>query len=480
MNGYQNKQNITEIFLNENADGGQIEKCPKDGWKKFQSGGIWGGYDKHMWFKTTVEMLPENEGKTVVFGVFTGKEGQWDAKNPQFYAYVNGKIIQGMDVNHTEFVLTKNAKRNEVFEIVLYAYSGMNEDTANFKCYTANFDENINALYYDIFVPLSVAKLLDKEDKRRVDILEYLNNTANILDTREIPSADFDKSVKDALCYIETEFYGKYCGNSDVTAKCVGHTHIDVAWLWTLAQTREKTVRSFSTVLNLMKQYPEYVFMSSQPQLYQYLKEENPALYGEIKERVKEGRWENAPDWCFWDYPLIELAGKTLGIIGFGRIGQKTGTIAKAMGMNVLAYDSHPNDKGRDIAEYVELDEIFAKSDVISLHCPLFPSTEGIINKDNIARMKDGVIIINNSRGQLIVEKDLADALNSGKVYAAGLDVVSTEPVKGDNPLLKAKNCIITPHISWAPKEARQRIMDMSVENLKQFLAGNPVNVVNR
>jgi len=110
----------------------------------------------------------------------------------------------------------------------------------------------------------------------------------------------------------------------------------------------------------------------------------------------------------------------------------------------------------------------------------LFPSTEGIINKDNIARMKDGVIIINNSRGQLIVEKDLADALNSGKVYAAGLDVVSTEPVKGDNPLLKAKNCIITPHISWAPKEARQRIMDMSVENLKQFLAGNPVNVVNR
>ena len=150
------------------------------------------------------------------------------------------------------------------------------------------------------------------------------------------------------------------------------------------------------------------------------------------------------------------------------------------MGMNVLAYDSHPNDKGRDIAEYVELDEIFAKSDVISLHCPLFPSTEGIINKDNIARMKDGVIIINNSRGQLIVEKDLADALNSGKVYAAGLDVVSTEPVKGDNPLLKAKNCIITPHISWPPKEARQRIMDMSVENLKQFLAGNPVNVVNR
>ena len=150
------------------------------------------------------------------------------------------------------------------------------------------------------------------------------------------------------------------------------------------------------------------------------------------------------------------------------------------MGMNVLAYDSHPNDKGRAIAEYVELDEIFAKSDVISLHCPLFPSTEGIINKDNIARMKDGVIIINNSRGQLIVEKDLADALNSGKVYAAGLDVVSTEPIKGDNPFLKAKNCIITPHIAWGTKEARMRLMKMAVENLSAYIAGTPQNVVNK
>ena len=194
---------------------------------------------------------------------------------------------------------------------------------------------------------------------------------------------------------------------------------------------------------------------------------------------VHEGKWERCPDWCFWDYPLIELAGKTMGIIGFGRIGQKTGTIAKAMGMKVLAYDGHPNDTDRAIAEYVDLDTLLASSDVIALHCPLFPSTQGIINQDTIAKMKDGVILLNNSRGPLVVEQDLADALNSGKVYAAGLDVVSTEPIKGDNPLLKAKNCIITPHISWAPVEARQRIMDMSVDNLKQFLAGTPVNVVN-
>ena len=149
------------------------------------------------------------------------------------------------------------------------------------------------------------------------------------------------------------------------------------------------------------------------------------------------------------------------------------------MSMKVLAYDAFQSDAGKQVAEYVELDELFARSDVIFLHCPLFPSTANIFNKDNIAKMKDGVIIINNSRGQLVVEQDLADALNSGKVYAAGLDVVSTEPIKSDNPLLKAKNCIITPHISWAAQAARQRIMDITVDNIKAFQAGTPVNVVN-
>lgn len=196
---------------------------------------------------------------------------------------------------------------------------------------------------------------------------------------------------------------------------------------------------------------------------------------------VHDGRWENNADWCFWDYPLIELAGKTMGIIGFGRIGQATGKIAKALGMKVLAFDGFQSDSGKEVADaYVSLDELLGQSDAIALHCPLFPETEGIINKDTIARMKDGVIILNNSRGPLIVEQDLADALNSGKVYAAGLDVVSSEPIKGGNPLLKAKNCIITPHISWAPKESRQRLMDIAVDNLAQFKNGTPVNVVNR
>ncbi len=196
-------------------------------------------------------------------------------------------------------------------------------------------------------------------------------------------------------------------------------------------------------------------------------------------ETVYAGRWENCADWCYWDYPLIELDGKTMGIIGFGRIGQQTGRIAKALGMHILATGSRPTDAGREIADYVELDELLARSDVISLHCPLFPSTRGIISRENIARMKDGVILLNNSRGALVDEQALADALNSGKVYAAGLDVVSTEPIRGGNPLLKAKNCFITPHISWAPKEARERIMDCTVKNIEAFLDGKPVNVVN-
>ena len=202
--------------------------------------------------------------------------------------------------------------------------------------------------------------------------------------------------------------------------------------------------------------------------------------YQHHSDAVHEGRWESNDDWCFWDFPMIELYGKTAGIIGLGRIGQATAKILNALNMKVLAYDTFQSESGKAVAEYVELDTLLAESDVIFLHCPLFPATEGIINKDNIAKMKDGVILINNSRGQLVVEQDLADALNCGKIYAAGLDVVSTEPIKGDNPLLKAKNCIITPHISWAAQAARQRIMDITIDNVKSYIAGEPVNVINK
>lgn len=202
---------------------------------------------------------------------------------------------------------------------------------------------------------------------------------------------------------------------------------------------------------------------------------------GHHSDAVHAGRWENNIDWCFWDYPLIELAGKTLGIIGFGRIGHRTGQIARALNMNVIVNDSFVNKAFVEEGfEYVDRDTLFAKSDVIVLHCPLFPDTMGIINKESIAKMKDGVLLINNSRGPLVVEEDLAAALDSGKVAGAAVDVVSTEPIKGDNPLLKAKNCIITPHMSWGAKEARQRIMDITVDNCRAYIDGNPQNVVNR
>ncbi len=202
---------------------------------------------------------------------------------------------------------------------------------------------------------------------------------------------------------------------------------------------------------------------------------------GEHSQCVKNGEWEQNEDWCFWKYPLVELAGKTMGIIGFGRIGQGTARIAQALGMKVLAYDVNRNEElESETCRFASLDELFKNSDVISLHCPLFSSTQGIINKETISKMKDGVMIINNSRGPLVVEADLRDALNSGKVAGAAVDVVSTEPILCDNPLLEAKNCIITPHIAWAPKESRQRLMDIAVDNLKAFCSGKPKNVVNQ
>ena len=195
---------------------------------------------------------------------------------------------------------------------------------------------------------------------------------------------------------------------------------------------------------------------------------------------VHEGKWASHIDWCYWDYPLIELDGKTAGIIGFGRIGQTTGRIAKALGMKVLAHDLYPNDAGRAIADYVDLDTLLSQSDVVFLHCNLTADNERMIDRAAIAKMKDGAILINNSRGQLIDEQDVADALKTGKLAAAGLDVVYTEPIRADNPLLAAPNCILTPHMSWGAKEARQRIMDITADNVKAWLDGAPINVVNK
>lgn len=198
---------------------------------------------------------------------------------------------------------------------------------------------------------------------------------------------------------------------------------------------------------------------------------------GHHSETVRQGRWTESPDFCYWDYPLIELKGKTLGIIGYGRIGSAVGRIASALGMKVLAVNRHPKDDA--LAEFTTPDDLYSRADVISLHCPLTADNTGMINREAIAKMKDGVIIINNSRGPLINENDLAQALKEGKVAAAAVDVVSGEPIRADNPLLAAPNCLITPHISWAPKESRQRIMEGTAQNIAAFLSGNPIHVVN-
>jgi glycerate dehydrogenase len=195
---------------------------------------------------------------------------------------------------------------------------------------------------------------------------------------------------------------------------------------------------------------------------------------------VMAGKWSASPEWCFWDYPLTELHNKTIGIIGFGNIGQGTADIATAFGMKILAHDRNESDQShRKNFTWTSLPELFRESDAISLHCPLTTETKGIINKSNLSLMKSTAFLINTARGPLIIEDDLAEALNNGVIAGAGLDVLSAEPPLPENPLFKAKNCIITPHISWATGEARSRLMDTAVANLKGFLDGKAVNTVN-
>ncbi|HTL08530.1 MAG TPA: D-2-hydroxyacid dehydrogenase [Chitinophagaceae bacterium] len=194
---------------------------------------------------------------------------------------------------------------------------------------------------------------------------------------------------------------------------------------------------------------------------------------------VIAGRWSQSPDFCFWDYPLIELAGKTMGIIGFGHIGQQVAEVATAFGMQVLAHSrTVSNQSNRKNFSWASLPELLQQSDVVSIHCPLFPETRGLINKQSLSLMKKTAFLINTSRGPIIVDEDLAAALNNDQLAGAGIDVLSVEPPPADNPLLSAKNCLVTPHIAWATKEARSRLLQLTVENLRAFLAGAPINVV--
>jgi glycerate dehydrogenase len=200
---------------------------------------------------------------------------------------------------------------------------------------------------------------------------------------------------------------------------------------------------------------------------------------GHHAQTVREGRWARSPDWCYWDYPLIELKGLTLGIAGFGQIGEAVARIGRAFGMNVIAARRHPPPGRRDDVEFTDLEALFQRSDVLSLHCPLTPETRGLVNGARLARMKPSAFLINTARGPLVDEAALAVALNEGRIAGAGLDVLSVEPPKADNPLLGARNCFITPHVAWASRSARQRLLEVTAANVRAFLGGKPQNVVN-
>ncbi|MDR3073822.1 MAG: D-2-hydroxyacid dehydrogenase [Deltaproteobacteria bacterium] len=312
------------------------------------------------------------------------------------------------------------------------------------------YTENPGDLSWSGFEALGDVRVYDRTEKRKEAIVERIGK-ADIVITNKTP---IQREVMDACPAI------RYVG-----VLATGYDPIDVA------AAKEKGV--------IVANVPTYG-TDAVGQFTIALLLEAACHVGHHDQAVKQGRWTNCVDFCFWDSAPMELAGKTLVIIGFGRIGQTTGRIAKAMGMRILAVDAYPNDSGRAIAEYAPLDTALPEADAVALHCNLTPETREIIRAETIATMKDGVIIINSARGPLVNESDLADALNSGKVRAAAMDVVSKEPVEKDNPLLTAKNCIMTPHMAWGALECRQRIMDTAVNNLKSFLAGSPVNVVSR
>lgn len=274
-----------------------INNAPENEWREFKTGDTWGGRDCHGWFKSSVEVPEKYSGKTIALSFHTF-QGGWDATNPQFILYVNGEHIQGLDINHREVILSHNAIAGTKYDIDLHAYAGMDDRKGTLYGKLIVIDEEARELYFNLRVPTDVCKELDADDKRRLDMLTVLNEAANLIDLRRPFSTEYYESLKITNKFLNEEFYDKLCGHEDVVATCVGHTHIDVAWLWTVAQTREKVARSFSTVLKLMEEYPEYIFMSSQPQLYKFLKEDHPKVYEKVKEKVKEGVWE--PEGAMW------------------------------------------------------------------------------------------------------------------------------------------------------------------------------------
>lgn len=268
-------------------------------WQDFDSHTMhWYGKDRHYWFRTQWTVPESFHHKPLWLNICTQIDEWDDAKNPQFLLFLNGGVVQGIDMNHREVLITENAKAGDVYQMDMQAYSGTLHTEFQLFGKITEVNPQIQGLYYDLQVPVWALERMEKDSKTRLDLERVLNQTINLLDLRDVYSKAFYASVDKARAYIAKALYQEMAGYEDVIATCIGHTHIDVAWWWTVAQTREKVVRSFSTVLKLMDEYPEYKFMSSQPQLYQFLKERYPELYEKVKERVKEGRWE--PEGGMW------------------------------------------------------------------------------------------------------------------------------------------------------------------------------------
>lgn len=261
-------------------------------WDVFDTGSTWGGDYESFWFDTVVEIPPQMEGQCVIFEMTTGREGGWDATNPQFSFYLDGELRQGMDVNHRQVLLTEKAAAGESHRLTLAAYTGGRHRHLLLQARLRVVDRLTETFCYDLAVPLQVAELLGENDPAYRQIIQVLNESINLLDLRQEHSGEYYRTLALAQAHLTGQFYGKLCGRPAPVVNCVGHTHIDVAWLWTLAVTEDKAVRSFATVLRLMEEYPEYIFMSSQPQLYQYVQKNAPGLFEQIRTRVAEGRWE--------------------------------------------------------------------------------------------------------------------------------------------------------------------------------------------
>ncbi len=290
---YSRKYPITQYrMLKTETRFEHVESITTNGWEIMTNRQLWGGHNENYYFETVITVPPECEGKALVYELRTGREGEWDALNPQFSAYVNGRMVQGLDVNHREILFTKSAHAGETYRILLSAYTGDHNFSLFMDSEYKILEPEVEHYYYDISVPYEVARLLPEDSAEYIEIIQHLNESLNLLDLRKKYSTEFYDSLARAQEYITEEFYKKSCGNVKETVCCVGHTHIDCAWLWTLKTTQDKAVRSFSTVLELMRRYPEYKFMSSQPQLYDYVKKNAPEIYAQIKERVAEGRWE--------------------------------------------------------------------------------------------------------------------------------------------------------------------------------------------